>query len=301
MNWEGGVIGVDWGTSSFRAFRMAPDGTVLDRRHAPRGILQVPDGAFGNALTELVGDWLAEGESRILLSGMIGSRQGWREAPYLACPAGLGDLARSLTPVAAGNAQGFIVPGLIADDDDGVTEIMRGEETQILGVLPSIGQAGIACLPGSHSKWARIEAGRIAGFTTAMTGETFAALRDHTILGRLMTGDGRDAVAFDAGLARSQQGGGLLHHIFGARTLVIAERLSEESAASYLSGLLIGHDVWAALTSYGRDRTVHLIGEESLCRLYGRALAACGMSHEIANHDAAALGLTRIGELAPWT
>jgi len=77
------MIGVDWGTSSFRAFRMAPDGAVLDRRHAPRGILQVPNGAFGDALIELVGDWLAGGESRILLSGMIGSRQGWREAPYL--------------------------------------------------------------------------------------------------------------------------------------------------------------------------------------------------------------------------
>ena len=295
------MIGVDWGTSSFRALRMAADGAVLDRRHAPRGILQVPDGAFSDALVELVGDWLTDGETRVLLSGMIGSRQGWREAPYLACPAGLADLAGSLTPVVAGDAQGFIVPGLIGEDDDGITEIMRGEETQILGVLASIGQAGIACLPGSHSKWARIEGGRITGFITAMTGETFAALREHTILGRLMTGDGHDAAAFDEGLARSQQGGGLLHHIFGTRTLVIAGRLSERSAASYLSGLLIGHDVRSALTSYGRDSTVHLIGEERLCRLYGRALAACDTSYEVASHDAAALGLARIGELAPWT
>src|SRR4051794_2727488 len=171
------MIGVDWGTSSFRAFRMAADGAVLDRRHAPRGILHVPNGAFSDALVEQVGDWLADGETRVLLSGMIGSRQGWREAPYLTCPVGLADLAGSLTPVVAGSAQGFIVPGLIGEDDDGVTEIMRGEEPQILGVLASIGQAGIACLPGSHSKWAQIEDGRIPGFITAMTGETFAALR----------------------------------------------------------------------------------------------------------------------------
>lgn len=294
------MIGIDWGTSSFRAFRIAPDGAVLDRRHAPRGILQIPEGAFAECLDDLVGDWLSLGETRLLLSGMIGSRQGWREAPYVACPAGPDDLAQALTPVAAGTAQGFIVPGLIAQDAEGVPEIMRGEETQIAGVLSAIGPAGIACLPGSHSKWARIEDGRIAGFTTAMTGETFAALRHHTILGRLMRGEEHDPAAFDAGLARSDEAGGLLHHVFGARTLVIAGRLAEESAASYLSGLLVGHEVRAALTSHGRDRTVHLVGEENLCRLYGRALAACRVAHQVASRDAAALGLARIGELAPW-
>jgi 2-dehydro-3-deoxygalactonokinase len=295
------MIGIDWGTSSFRAFRIAPDGAVLDRRHAPRGILQVPEGAFAECLVEIVGDWLEAGETRMLLSGMVGSRQGWREAPYVDCPARIDDLANALTPVAAGRAQGFIVPGLSAQDDCGVPEIMRGEETQIAGVLPSIGQAGIACLPGSHSKWALIEDGRIARFTTAMTGETFAALRHHTILGRLMTGEEHDAAAFDAGLDRSERPGGLLHHIFGARTLVIAGRLAEGSAASYLSGLLIGHEVRAALASYGRERSVHLIGEESLCRLYARALAACNASHQVASRDAAALGLARIGDLAPWS
>jgi 2-dehydro-3-deoxygalactonokinase len=293
------MIGIDWGTSSFRAFRLGPDGTVLARRSAACGILQVGEGGFPHKLTELVGDWLKEGETRLLLSGMVGSRQGWREAPYVACPAGIPEVAGALIPVAFGTAQAFIVPGLILDTPD-MVEVMRGEETQIAGALPEMGASALACLPGTHAKWARLEAGRIAAFTTAMTGEVFAALKQHTILGRLMQGDTPDWAAFDLGVARSADAGGLLHHIFGARTLVLAGRLAETAAASYLSGLLIGHDVRAALDIHGRHGPVHLIGEPSLSALYARALGACGIDHHLASADAACLGLARIGDMAPW-
>jgi 2-dehydro-3-deoxygalactonokinase len=134
-----------------------------------------------------------------------------------------------------------------------------------------------------------------------MTGETFAALRQHTILGRLMAGEEHDPAAFDAGVARSADPGGLLHHIFGARTLVITDRLPESAAASYLSGILIGHDVRSAVEIHGRDQVVHLIGEPVLCELYGRALTACNAAHQVSPSDAAVLGLARIGNLAPWT
>jgi 2-dehydro-3-deoxygalactonokinase len=294
------MICIDWGTSSFRAFRLNAQGEVLERLHAPRGILQVAEGGFPEALTELVGDWLRAGDTRLLLSGMVGSRQGWREAPYLETPAGIDDLAGALMPVSVGAAQGFIVPGLIARGATGVPEIMRGEETQIMGVLPALGESAIACLPGSHSKWARVAGGRIVDFTTAMTGEAFAALRQHTILGRLMAGDTHDAAAFDEGVVRSADPGGLLHHAFGVRTRGITGDLPDEAAASYLSGILIGHDVRAALDLHGRDGIVHLIGDPALCGLYGRALAACNVPHSIASGDAAILGLARIGDLAPW-
>ena len=221
------MIGIDWGTSSLRAFRLASDGAVLERRQAPRGILSVADGAFAAVIGEIAGDWLRDGEERVLLSGMIGSRQGWRESQTLSCPAGIADLARALTPVPLDGARGFIVPGLAASDAQGTPEVMRGEETQVAGVLPSIGDHGVACLPGTHCKWVRIAQGRIAGFTTHMTGEAFAALSAHTILGRLMQGDEEDEAAFDRGVARAADPGGLLHHLFGARTLVLTGQLAD--------------------------------------------------------------------------
>lgn len=294
------MIGIDWGTSSFRAFRIAEDGTVRERRQAPRGILSVCDGAFAAVVRDLAGDWLRDGEARVLLSGMIGSRQGWRESQALPCPAGIDDLARALTAVPLDGARAFIVPGLTATDGQGTPEIMRGEETQIAGVLPSIGANGLVCLPGSHSKWVRVEHGRIAGFTTHMTGEAFSALAQHTILGRMMRGDETDADAFDRGVMRSADQGGLLHHLFGARTLVLTGHLAETAARSYLSGLLIGHEIRAAAIAAPPDHPVHLVGEAALSLLYARALDACGRRSVIETGDAAVFGLARIGGLVRW-
>jgi 2-dehydro-3-deoxygalactonokinase len=294
------MIGIDWGTSSFRAFRLAENGAVLERRQAPRGILTVKDGAFADVVHEFTDDWLKDGETRILLSGMIGSRQGWRESQTLPCPAGVDDLARALTPVPFGDIPAFIVPGLTAKDAQGIPEFMRGEETQIAGLLPSIGAHGIVCLPGTHSKWVRIERDRIAGFTTHMTGEAFAALSEHTILGRLMRGEDADDLAFDRGVARAADPGGLLHHLFGTRTLVLAGQMAETAARSYLSGLLIGHEIRAASITPSAD-PVHLAGEPKLCRLYASALTAFGREAIVEAGDAAILGLVRIGGLVKWT
>ncbi|MBV8402441.1 MAG: 2-dehydro-3-deoxygalactonokinase [Acetobacteraceae bacterium] len=291
------MIGVDWGTSSFRAFRITENGTIRDRRSGPRGILKVQDGRFADALREEIGPWLAGGENHVLLAGMIGSRQGWVEAPYLACPAGAADLAEALTEIGFDWAKVKLVPGLSARDDSGVPEVMRGEETQIAGVLPMIGNSGLACLPGTHSKWARIEGGRIAGFATYMTGEAFAVLRGHTILGRTMRDGPSDPGAFEKGLARAAEPGGLLHHLFGVRALVLAGELTEAGSASYLSGLVIGHEISAALPS---GAEVHLIGDPDLCSLYARAIAAGGGRPFIQDGEAAARGLFLIGAHARW-
>jgi 2-dehydro-3-deoxygalactonokinase len=293
------MIGIDWGTSSFRAFRLTPGGIVRDRRAAPRGILSIEGGHFAEELLRQTGDWIADGETRILLSGMIGSRQGWQEAPYLACPAGAADIAASLVPVPFDGADVLLVPGLTHTEADGTPEVMRGEETQLVGVLAEIGADGIACLPGSHSKWARIAGGRIASFATYLSGEAFAALRGHTILGRMMKDGPTDAAAFDRGLARAENPGHLLHHLFGVRTLGLFGKLSESESASYLSGLLIGHEVRAALPAAGG--AVHLIGSAPLCALYARAVEACGAVAFIHDEDAAARGLARIGKDAPWS
>jgi 2-dehydro-3-deoxygalactonokinase len=293
------MIGVDWGTTSFRAFRIAPDGSIRDRRTALRGLVNVPDSRFADTLREEIGPWLAAGENHVLLSGMIGSRQGWQETPYLPCPAGASDVAAGLMEIEFDWGQVKLVPGLSAVDDAGVAEVMRGEETQVFGVVAAMGGTGVACLPGTHSKWVRVEGGRIVGFTTHMTGEAFGALRGHTILGRMMREGPADGAPFDAGVRRSGDPGGLLHHIFGARAQVLAGRLAETDAAAYLSGILIGHEVSAALAGRQRE-VVHVIGTPDLTTLYARAIAAHAGYPERHDGEAAARGLALIGGYAAW-
>lgn len=293
------MIGVDWGTTSFRAFRMTTDGTIRDRRNALKGILNVPDSRFADTLREEIGPWLAAGENHVLLSGMIGSRQGWKEAPYVACPAGAPEIADSLVEIEFDWGQVKLVPGLSGVDEAGVAEVMRGEETQVFGVLTAMGGSGLACLPGTHSKWVRVENGRIISFTTHMTGEAFGALRGHTILGRMMRDGPSNGAPFDAGVRRVSDPGGLLHHIFGARAEVLAGRLAETDAAAYLSGILIGHEVRAALAGR-RGEVVHVIGSPELTALYGRAISTHGGFAERHDGEAAARGLAWIGEHATW-
>jgi len=293
------MIGIDWGTTSFRAFRIARDGTIRDRRASQRGIMNVPDARFAETLREEIGPWLAAGEDRVLLSGMIGSRQGWKEAPYVACPAGAAELAAALVDVPFDWGTVKLVPGLSATDEAGIAEVMRGEETQVVGVLAAIGGSGLACLPGTHSKWARVEDGRVAGFTTHMTGETFAALRGHTILSRMMREGPADGVPFDAGVRRSGDAGGLLHHVFGVRALTLAGRLAETDSAAYLSGILVGHEVRAALAGMA-GVVVDVIGAPELTSLYARAISACGAYAERHDGEAAARGHALIGEHASW-
>ncbi len=288
------MIGIDWGTSSFRAFRIDAAGTVRDTVAAPLGILHVEAGGFDAPLRNQIGPWLSDGETRVLLSGMVGSRQGWVEAPYCPCPAGAADLAAALQPVPFAGAEAFIVPGLSASDPAGTPEVMRGEETQIVGA----GAEGLVCLPGSHAKWVRVEAGRIAGFDTYLSGEAFAALRSATILGRMMEEAPHDKAAFASGVARSAGPGHLLHHLFGVRSLGLMGRLENAASASYLSGLLIGHEIRAALPSGGH---VTLLGAPALCALYAGAVASCGGTATIGPADCAASGLALIGDRVAWT
>lgn len=290
------MIAVDWGTSSFRAFRIR-DGKIVARCDTPNGILHVEPGQFAPTLRRAIAPWLAAGETKVLMAGMVGSRQGWREVPYVPCPASPADLAHGIVAVPFEGASVRIVPGIETSDVGGVPEVMRGEETQIVGTLDVLGRDATACLPGSHSKWVNVTGGRINGFTTHMTGEAFAALRDHTILGRMMQDGPTDVGAFRHGVARSAESGGLLHHLFGVRTLGLFGALPETEAASYLSGLLIGHEVGAAAP----QGAVYLIGAAALCSLYALALDYYGAEARVAGPDAAALGLARVAEHAVWT
>ena len=290
------MIGVDWGTSNLRAYRMDASGAVLAHVASPQGITKVEGGRFAAVLGETVGAWLREGERHVLMCGMIGSRQGWVEAPYLPCPADPAAIARALVAVPFEGAEVRLVPGLSGRDASGVPEVMRGEETKLVGLVAALGGEGVVCMPGSHTKWARIAGGRIEGFATYFTGEAFAALRGHTILGRMM-GQEIDAEGFRRGVARSGDAGHLLHHLFGVRALGLFGELAEVQAAGFLSGLMIGHEVRAAMR--GVDQ-VRLVGDEVLVGLYATAIAACGGRAVVVDEDAAALGLAVIGRQAGW-
>lgn len=289
------AIGVDWGTSSFRAYRFAADGEMLEGRRAQAGILVIDDGAFEDAFEELIGDWLdAYPQVPVVLSGMIGSRQGWLETPYLACPAAVDDIAGALVPLTLSRGRLIhLAPGLSTRAADGIPDVMRGEEVQILGAVDLIGTgSATVCLPGTHSKWARVEDRRVTRFSTHMTGEVFDVLRRHSILGRGIEHAAWDDAAFLEGVARSGARGGLLHHLFGVRAAGLFGDLAPETAGAFLSGLVIGHEIRSAEP----DGTVHLVGEDDLVRLYGRALAQLGHRGEAVAAHAAACGLFLIAD-----
>jgi 2-dehydro-3-deoxygalactonokinase len=295
------LIAIDWGTSAARAYRIGTDGHVQERRQVPLGIKHVRDRRFEPALLKLLGDWQAVPAPKIAC-GMIGSRQGWVEVPYVDCPASLTALADHV--VQAPQDALAIVPGVTTRDAAGVPDVMRGEETQLLGALGSDERGVLAVLPGTHSKWARVEHGRIVDFTTFMTGELFGVLIDHSMLGRLAGHEpgrlSRDG--FARGVARGLDEGALAHDIFGARTLSLTGGLRSEEVADWLSGLLIGREIraaraWAVRTGIDTAR-VRVIGSDALAERYELALADAGMLSERGADDAAAHGLWRIAQRA---
>ncbi|MEO8057933.1 MAG: 2-dehydro-3-deoxygalactonokinase [Burkholderiales bacterium] len=294
------MIAVDWGTSSFRAYRLAANGTVLEQRSAAAGLLAC-QGRFEAMLAQQLAGW---DDELVLMAGMIGSRNGWREVPYVACPAGLDEIAAGLLSVSAESLPGrrvFIAPGLSHRPEAGAPEVMRGEETQLLGLFGELVGPGphTVCLPGTHSKWATVGGDRISVFRTAMTGELYAVLKQHSLLGALMDHEAgaaaEDAPAFELGVRTSADAGGLLGHLFSVRTRGLFGELSAAQLPSYLSGLLIGHELNGLLAG---SRHVHLIGSEALVQRYRRALAWRGVDAQGHGEALAARGLYRLAVAA---
>ena len=274
------MIAVDWGTSSLRCYRLDAHGNIVDSRSSSRGILNVTAGQFSAVLDEQIQGW---DEALVVMSGMVGSRQGWVEAPYVPCPAGFDEITAKLVEVRQGV---WIVPGLSCRDPAGVPDVMRGEETQILGC----GADGTICLPGTHSKWVEVKNGRIERFSTFMTGEVYAVLRQHSILGRMMEEGKPDAGAFADGVKRSGEAGGLLHHLFGVRTRGLMGELGAGAAASYLSGMLIGHELRAR-----KAQPFSILGAPQLAALYALAAQALGIETRTLDPNAAVRSLYRLG------
>jgi 2-dehydro-3-deoxygalactonokinase len=308
------LIGLDWGTTSLRAYRFVGDGEVVESRQLPSGILRIATepcatAGFERAFEDACGDWRRTWPaSAIIACGMIGSAQGWREAAYLDVPTSLDALGHALTEVQTpSGAVLHIIPGLI--EREPLPDVMRGEETQVAGVMEPgadpptrLGADMWIGLPGTHSKWVRVRDRRIVQFRTFMTGEVFAALCAHTILGRTMQRPAiPDHSAFDRGVevARSPEArAGVLSNIFSTRTLGLTGALPAEAQADYLSGLLIGHEL-AALERLGeRPEPIVLVGSDELCERYRRALAAFGHASAAIASNATERGLWRVAVAA---
>ena len=308
------LIALDWGTTSLRAYLIARDGRVIEERAAGKGIMQVEDGRFADALSALCGDWLsAHPTATLIASGMIGSKQGWIEAPYCPCPANAAALATKMVPINTGIHTGanatsgasitkprqlHIAPGVsFTDPLSGVPDVMRGEETQIIGAIPATG-AHLVVLPGTHSKWAWLEDGAIVHFSSWMTGEVYAALTQHTILGRLMKLDAaHDAAAFARGVHYGLENPGqLLSRVFSARTLGLFDALTGSALPSYLSGLLIGTEIGAATGGKHDLPPAILLGSPLLVQRYQSAFDAAGLRATAGPEHCAAQGLHRLAQ-----
>jgi 2-dehydro-3-deoxygalactonokinase len=313
------LIALDWGTTSLRAYKLAAGGQVLELRSLSCGIMQLPktprvisgrecaDG-FELAFDQACGDWLdAQPDLPVIACGMVGSAQGWREAAYCDTPADVANLGNSLQTVRSlRGTLVHIVPGVI--QRSALPNVMRGEETQVLGALQNlavdVSNELLIGLPGSHSKWVEVAAGCITHFDTFMTGEVFAVLSEHSILGRTQQqGAQFDGPAFDRGVrvALSADGEiGVLSTLFSARTLGLTGALSPTAQADYLSGLLIGHELSALAAvqrrrrNSGRLPSVILIGNSQLCARYSRALDACGFTRVTLAEQATERGLWQL-------
>jgi len=286
------LLAVDWGTSSLRGALLNTTGAVLDMREFPRGILTVLPGEFENVFNTCFSDWMQTPGLLCLMSGMAGSRQGWQEAPYCACPAGFAELGQHAVWLQAKRIA--LVPGLSCLNAGPlhIPDVMRGEEVQIFGAL-HLAQRDSATLvlPGTHSKWVQVEHGRVTHFKTYMTGEVYALLSQHSLLSKTLDVTGAfDRATFLQGIDQSQQSGSVLHHLFAVRTLGLFNRMPASAMTSYLSGLLMGEELRTQIHAVQNGQVI-LVGNENLTMRYALALSHLNIDSQCLGAQATWAGL----------
>lgn len=291
-------IAVDWGTSNLRAFALDASGALLAEAASDQGMGRLTPDGYEPVLLDLIGPWLDPGRvTPVAVCGMAGARQGWTEAAYRAVPCAPvgGPFARP--PVQSPLIDVFIVPGLSQAEP---ADVMRGEETQIAGVLAARpGFSGIVCLPGTHSKWAMVKGGRVERFSTFMTGELFALLSHESVLRHGFAGAGKetDWPAFEAATRETAANPQLFAaRLFSLRAESLLTGLSADVAQSRLSGQLVGMEL-AAARDYWLEGAVTIIGNGGLSQLYRRALTLFGVEAETVSGEATVLaGLAQVFE-----
>jgi 2-dehydro-3-deoxygalactonokinase len=300
------LVAGDWGTSRLRLFLCDADGAAVDTIDGP-GASEARD-RFAKLFDSLLIDWMSQhGPLPAILCGMVGSSFGWSEAPYLPCPARPEQIAGACVSLRLGRVR--IVPGLSCRNRLDAPDLMRGEETQILGALhldPALRRGQhLLCLPGTHTKWVLLDEGSVLEFLTATTGEMFALLSAHSVLvsdepGRTGSTTITSDAAFSRGLTEHRRfpEASVLHRMFEARSRRLSRDLAAADAAAYLSGLMIASDVRGALELFAATATVHIVGTAQLASLYAAALNSQGRDSRSIDGAAASLaGLVHVHRL----
>jgi 2-dehydro-3-deoxygalactonokinase len=284
-------VGINWGSTNFRALLISADGAAIDEYSAHAGVVALDRDGMVAMMDELAARWPNRGP--VYASGMIGSNVGWLEVPYAAAPAGCADLAAAAVATRIGNVPAHVVPGITCRRSfDGEPDILRGEEIELMGLAALRGIDSWVALPGTHTKWARLVNGRVVDFFTSMSGEIFDRLTATGLLASIVDGEAKEGFAFDkgvgAGRARRLSLGTLL---FGARAQVVRGVLAKSDAASYIRGVLIGSEIADAMGVYPTlsESVIPLIGNRALCHLYASALRTAGISSELIESRAACL------------
>lgn len=297
-------VGVDWGTSSFRLWVMASDGTTLSERRSDEGLIHSGKVGFENVLETHLSALGVASDLPVIICGMAGSASGWREAGYVDTPADLGEIVRCA--VSVGGKRDVRILGGIAQRDADFPDVMRGEETQLLGLVSGLVgggvETGLVCLPGTHSKWVDFGNNRVRQFATFMSGEIFAILAQHSILSLTMaTADADDQqVAADDPVFLSaveqaiETPAQVSNQLFAARASALLGFGAASQNTAKLSGALIGLEIAGAQSRFGAFDNVHLVGSGNLGALYAHALA----SRDIAIHQHDAELMVRAGLLA---
>jgi 2-dehydro-3-deoxygalactonokinase len=287
-------IGIDWGTTHRRASLLDAQGRVLAQHADGDGMLACA-GRFRESLEALLQRWPEAADATVVMAGMVGAASGWQEAPYLDTSTPLSELAQHLVPVrdAPPGRRWAIVPGYRWRTADGRVDVMRGEETQLLGALHLLEPAaadGVYVLPGTHSKWVELRGGKIASLRTYMSGELFALLRERgTLSGAMQAAPAQqDPAMFARGVADVGELA-LSHALFGARARVVTGALAAEGAAAYVSGLLIGAE-WRDLARIpDAAGPIHLIGDAALAAHHAACAKQLGHAVEVLDVQAVQL------------
>jgi 2-dehydro-3-deoxygalactonokinase len=283
-------LAADWGTSNLRAWRLGADGQIKDARRLPWGVAQLEPGEAVHKLNNELRPALGAEDLPAILCGMVGSAMGIAEAPYADCPADAADIAQRLLQV---DPRTFIVPGLRCTRPDGFPDVIRGEETKVLGWLSldprRLRGDHVLCLPGTHGKWVRIRDGRIHDFLTCMSGELFAVLSEKSVL--KPDAPPSDPASFDEGLHYGAAEGPLAARLFTVRARMVGAGLDGGKAASFLSGLLIGDETarLPQLLGLQPGSNIGLMGEQGLRDLYAPALSLRGLTVEESDAEQAVI------------
>lgn len=284
------VVGVNWGSTNFRAYLIGADGIPLDEMVVAAGVAGLDRPGMAGLMRQLAQRW--PDRAPVYASGMIGSNIGWASVPYASAPAGASDLKAAALNTAMGEVPVRILPGVSCRRRDGKPDVLRGEEVELIGLARLTGGDGLVVVPGTHTKWAWLDGERIGEFFTSMSGEMFDRLTAEGLLASIVEGEASDGAAFREGvLTSSERRLSLGTLLFGARARVMQGHLGKTDAASYLRGLLIGAEVGDAKELYPclGDRPVPLVGSSPLTALYASALAISGIASEIVDSRRACL------------